>query len=177
VLRQAEGTPLRDHVALVKRLARSAYSDLPEAHRRNFTLIDFMQSLRDVGLCHQLQAKGVTTLESALQIGEDYLRAEQLHTGKSEGMQVTAEIAQPLGEKMGQLSARLKRMAKTLTDAGPPNRGQKGETAGKTTRNKSNNKPGPPRSRDPQPRKRPHEQKREQPQLWQIPRRTTRPIG
>jgi len=80
VLLRNENTPLRDHTTLVKRLARSAYSDLPETHRQSYTLIDFMQSLNDVDLYHQLQAKGVTTLEGALQVGEDYLRAKRLYT-------------------------------------------------------------------------------------------------
>jgi len=32
VLLRVEDTPLRDHATLVKRLARSTYSDLPETH-------------------------------------------------------------------------------------------------------------------------------------------------
>jgi len=56
VLLQKENTPLRDHATLVKRLARSAYSDLPETHRQSYTLTDFMQSLNDASFHQQLQA-------------------------------------------------------------------------------------------------------------------------
>jgi len=42
-----------------------------------------VQSLNDLGLHHQLQAKGVTTVEDALREGEAYLLAKQLHRGQA----------------------------------------------------------------------------------------------
>jgi len=69
-------TPLQDHATLVKRLAQIAYSDLPETPQQNYTFDAFVQSLNDLGLHHQLQAKGVTTIEAALQEGEAYLLAK-----------------------------------------------------------------------------------------------------
>jgi len=47
-------TPLQDHATIVKRLARIAYSDLPETHQRSYTFDAFVQSLNDLGLHHQL---------------------------------------------------------------------------------------------------------------------------
>jgi len=118
----AEDTPLRDHATLVKRLARSAYSDLPETHQRSYTLTDFLQSLNDMGLHHQLQARGVISLEDALQVGEDYLRARRLYTEETKGTRVTTKAVQSLGDEMDRLSNLLKQVAKT------PNHGT--DTAG-----------------------------------------------
>jgi len=62
----------------VKRLAQIAYGDLPEVHRERCTYVAFVQSLNDLGLHHQLQAGGVTTIEDALREGESYFLAKQL---------------------------------------------------------------------------------------------------
>jgi len=129
VLRRKADTPLRDHATLVKRLAKSAYSDLPETHRRSCTLTDFMQSLNDVGLYHQLQAKRVTTLEGALQVGENYLRAERLHMETTQGTQVTTEAVQSLTDEVSRLNTLLEQVVKTLTSTQPPNLGPQGETS------------------------------------------------
>jgi len=59
-------TPHQDHAIMVKRLAQIAYSDLPETHWERYTYDAFVQSLNDLGLHHQLQARGVTTIEDAL---------------------------------------------------------------------------------------------------------------
>jgi len=119
VLLQKENTQLRDHATLVKRLARSAYSDLPETHRQIYTLTDFIQSFNDAGLHHQLQAKRVTSLEGALHDGEDYFWAKCLYTEETKCTRFTAETVQSLGDEMGRLSAMLKRVAKTLTIVNP----------------------------------------------------------
>jgi len=63
----------------VKRLARVAYSDLPETQQQNYTLDDFTQSLNNIGLHNQLQARGVTTIEATFQDGEAYLQAERVY--------------------------------------------------------------------------------------------------
>jgi len=60
----------------VKRLAQSAYRNLPEIHRERYTYDAFVQFLNDLGLYHQLQARGVTTREDALREGEAYLLAK-----------------------------------------------------------------------------------------------------
>jgi len=87
-----------------------------------------MQSLNDMGLHHQLQAKEVITLEDALQIGEDYLRAIQLYTEETKGTQVTTQAVQLLGGEMDRLSNLLKQVAKIPTKVNTPHRGSKGET-------------------------------------------------
>jgi len=74
-----EDTPLQDHALAVKRLARIAYSDLPETQRQEYTLEDFTQSINHPSLNHQLQARGVTSLKAALRKGEAYLRAQRLY--------------------------------------------------------------------------------------------------
>jgi len=56
----------------VKRLAQIVYSDLPEVHQERYTYDDFVQSLNDLGLHHQLQARGVTTVEDVLLESEAY---------------------------------------------------------------------------------------------------------
>jgi len=68
-----ENPPLQDHAIILKRLARIAYSHLPETQQQRYILDDFTQFLNNIGLHHQLQTKGVTTIEAALQEGEAYL--------------------------------------------------------------------------------------------------------
>jgi len=58
-LYQEARTPLQDHATLAKKLAQIAYSDLPETHREHYTYDAFVQSLNDLGLHHQLRARGV----------------------------------------------------------------------------------------------------------------------
>jgi len=79
-----------------------------------------MQSFNDMGLYHQLQAKGVTTLEDALQIGEDYLRARRLYTEGTKGTRVTTNVVHSLGDKISRLSNLLKQVANTLTNVKTP---------------------------------------------------------
>jgi len=78
-LLRKEDTPLQDHALAVKRLARIAYSDLPEIQRQHYMLEDFTQSINHPSLNHQLQAKGVTSIEAALREGEAYLQAQRLY--------------------------------------------------------------------------------------------------
>jgi len=88
-------TSLQDHATTVKRLAQIAYSDLPEAHRERYSYDAFVQSLNDLGLHHQLQAREVTTIEDTLCEGEAYLLAQQLHRAHTSCLQVMVE---PLAE-------------------------------------------------------------------------------
>lgn len=67
----------------MKRLAQIAYDDLPARHQERYTYDAFVQSLNDLGLHHQLRARGVTTVEDALWEGEVYLLARQLHGGQT----------------------------------------------------------------------------------------------
>jgi len=73
--------PLQEHAATVKRLAQIAYSDLPVVHQKRHNYDAFVQSLNDLGLHHELQARGVTAVEDVLCEGETYLLAKQLHKG------------------------------------------------------------------------------------------------
>jgi len=61
-LRRELRTSFQEHATMVKRLAQIAYSDLPEVHQERYTYDTFVQSLNDLGLHHQLQARGVTTV-------------------------------------------------------------------------------------------------------------------
>jgi len=78
-LLRKEDTSLQDHALAVQRLARIAYSDLPETQRQQYTLGDFTQSFNYPSLNHQLQEKGVTSIEVALREGEAYLQAQRLY--------------------------------------------------------------------------------------------------
>jgi len=71
-LLREEDTSLQDHALTVQRLARIAYNDLPETQRRRYMLEDFTQSINHPSLPHRFQAKGVTSIEAALQEGEAY---------------------------------------------------------------------------------------------------------
>jgi len=88
-LRRQADTPLQDHATRVKRLAQVAYSDLPEAHRECYTNDAFVQSLNDLGLHHQLQARGVTMIGDALR--KAYLLAKQFHRAQVSSQQITVE--------------------------------------------------------------------------------------
>jgi len=74
-----EDTSFQDHALTVKRLARIAYSDLSETQQRRYMLVDFTQSINHPSLHHQLQAKGVTSIEAAIRAGETYLQAQRLY--------------------------------------------------------------------------------------------------
>jgi len=78
-LLRREDTSLQDHALTVKRLARIAYSDLSETQRRRYILEDFTHSINHPSLPHRFQAKGVTSIEAALQEGEAYLQAQRLY--------------------------------------------------------------------------------------------------
>jgi len=54
------------------KMAQIAFRDLPQVHRERYTFDAFVQSINDLGLHHQLQAKGVTTVKGALTVGEAY---------------------------------------------------------------------------------------------------------
>jgi len=60
-------------------MARIAYSDLLETQRQQYMLEDFTQSINNPSFVHQLQARGVTSLEAALREGEAYLQAQRLY--------------------------------------------------------------------------------------------------
>jgi len=85
-------TSLQDHTTTVKKLAQIAYSDLPDVYQERYTYDAFVQSLNDLGLQHQLQARGVTTIEDALCKGEAYLLAKQLYRAHLSSQQVTVEL-------------------------------------------------------------------------------------
>lgn len=73
----------------MKRLAQIAYSDLPETDREHYTYDTFVQSLHDLGLHHQLQARGVTMIKDALHKGEAYILAKQFHRAQVSSQQIT----------------------------------------------------------------------------------------
>jgi len=91
-LRASRRSPIQNHATKVKKLAQIAYSDFPEAHRERYTYDAFVQSLNDLGLHHQLQAKGLTTIEDALRKGEAYFLAKQLHRAHVSSQQITVEF-------------------------------------------------------------------------------------
>jgi len=64
------------------RLAQIAFRDLPQANRERYTYDAFVQSIHDLGLYHQFLAKGVTTVEGALAVGEAYILASHMHRNR-----------------------------------------------------------------------------------------------
>jgi len=48
------------------RLAQIAFRNLPQANSERYTYDAFVQSIIDLGLHHQVLARGVTTVEGAL---------------------------------------------------------------------------------------------------------------
>jgi len=97
----------------VKGLARIAYSDLPETQQQRYILDDFTQSLNNLGLHHQLQEKGVTTIEAALQEGEAYLQAQQLYE--------TAQTSPRVTRLRGRTPAATTNTPLTWSSSRPPN--------------------------------------------------------
>jgi len=81
-LRRDPHTPLQEHATTVMRLAQIAFRDLPQVNRERYTYDAFVQSINDLGLHHQLLARGVTTVEEALAEGEAYLLANHLHRNR-----------------------------------------------------------------------------------------------
>jgi len=176
-LLRKEDTPLQDHALAVKRLARIAYSDLPETQRQQYTLEDFTQSLNHPSLNHQLQARGVTSLEAALREGVAYLRAQRLYEDPQ------TESRPPGGVPTTTLEASLhtatERLLTLMTRAMTAIAGAK---ASSTTTPPDSRKPRrPPRPREPVkesiqgvPRRKSIRTPRRTPNGWQTPRKTGR---
>jgi len=89
-LRRDPHTTLQEHATTVMKLAQIAFRDLPQVHRERYTFDAFVQSINDLGLHHQLQARGVTTVEGALTVGEAYLLANHMHRNRVASRQVDA---------------------------------------------------------------------------------------
>ena len=87
-LRRDPHTTLQEHATTVMKLAQIAFRDLPQVHRERYTFDAFVQSINDLGLHHQLQARGVTTVEGALTVGEAYLLANHMHRNRVASRQV-----------------------------------------------------------------------------------------
>jgi len=117
-LLQDESTPLSDHAMVVKRLAWSAYGDLPETHQRNYTLDDFIQTLNDPELQHQLRAQGVTTIDDALRVGEEYLEIKKSYTEGPHAGSVVTKDPPTVRKKLDQLNTLLRQAMETFPLAG-----------------------------------------------------------
>jgi len=89
-LRRDPHTTLQEHATTVMRLAQIAFCDLPQANRERYTYDAFVQSINDLGLHHQFLAKGVTTVEGALAVGEAYILASHMHRNRVASCQVDA---------------------------------------------------------------------------------------
>jgi len=84
---------LQEHAPTVMKLAQIAFCDLPQVHRERYTFDAFVQFINDSGLHHQLQAKGVTTVEGALAAGETYILANHMHRNRVASRQVYAGLS------------------------------------------------------------------------------------
>jgi len=84
-------TTLQEHATTVMRLAQITFRDLPQANRERYTYDAFVQSINDLGLHHQFLARGVTTVEGALAVGEAYILASHMHRNRMASRQVDAE--------------------------------------------------------------------------------------
>jgi len=78
------------------KLAQIAFCDLPQVHRERYTFDAFVQSINDLGLHHQFLAKGVTTVEGALTVGEAYILANHMHRNRVASCQVDSGPPLPL---------------------------------------------------------------------------------
>jgi len=90
-LRRDPHTPLQEHATTVMRLAQIAFRDLPQANRERYAYDAFVQSINDLGLDHQFLARGVTTVEGALALGEAYLLVSHMHRNRVAPHQVDME--------------------------------------------------------------------------------------
>jgi len=90
-LRRDPHMTLQEHATTVMRLAQIAFRDLPKANREMYTYDAFVQSINDLGLHHQFLARGVTTVEGALAVGEVYILASHMHRNRVASRQVDAE--------------------------------------------------------------------------------------
>jgi len=108
------------------------YSNLPEVHRERYTHDAFVQSLNDLGLHHQLQVRGLTTIEDALHEGEAYLLAKQLHRAHVSSQQITVEpgpdtpiqvaaatTISPLEAEVDRMTTMLEKLVAVLVHANP----------------------------------------------------------
>jgi len=124
---RAPRTSLQEHAATVKKLAQIAYGDLPAQHQERYTYDAFVQSLNDLGLHHQLRAKGITRIEDALKAGEAYLLATQMHraqrnppvVGVSAARATTSPEAPPLEAEVDRMVEMLGQLVTILAGAGP----------------------------------------------------------
>jgi len=83
--------PLQEHATTVIRLAQIAFRDLPQANRERYTYDAFVQSINDLRLHHHFLARGVTTVEGALAVGEAYYLASHMHRNRVASLQVDME--------------------------------------------------------------------------------------
>jgi len=90
-LRRDSHTPLQEHTTTVMRLAQIAFRDLPQVNSERYTYDAFVQSINDLGLHHQLLARGITTVKDRLAEGEAYLLANHLHWNRVTFRQVNME--------------------------------------------------------------------------------------
>jgi len=90
-LRRDPHTTLQEHATTVMRLAQIAFCDLPQANCEKYTYDAFVQSINDLGLHHQFLARGVTTVEDALAVGEAYILVSHMHRNRVASRQVDAE--------------------------------------------------------------------------------------
>ena len=89
-LRRDPHTTLQEHATTVTKLAQIAFCDLPQVNRERYTFDAFVQSINNLGLHHQFLAKGVTTVEGALAVGEAYVLASHMHQNRVASRQVDA---------------------------------------------------------------------------------------
>ena len=75
-LKKEQHGSLHDHAAEIKRLARRAYQELPEATRSELTLDTFCSSLGNASLQRHLLAIRPQALPEAVQCGNEYRRVK-----------------------------------------------------------------------------------------------------
>jgi len=178
--------PLPDHALAVKRLARIAYSNLPETQRQQYALEDFTQSINHPSLNHQLQARGVTSLEAALREGEAYLRAQRLHEDSQTenrlpgGVPMTT-LEASLHTAADRLLTLMTRATTAIAGAKAPSTTTPPEVSKRKLPSNSHKPRRPPRSREPGkeskqgvPRRTSVRTPRHTPNRWQTPRKTGR---
>lgn len=81
VMRREPQVSLQEHATVIEKMARVAFTGLPEAHELQLTKERFLGSLGTPGLRRHLLGIPTHTIKVALRAGNEYLQLSATHTG------------------------------------------------------------------------------------------------
>jgi len=90
-LRRNSKTTLREHAAVVERLAQVAYGDLPSNGWQSLALDAFLQSINNMTLKQHLLVAKFETMDRALRLGNAYFQANNTCRPQATVQQVEAD--------------------------------------------------------------------------------------